>query len=247
MTTRGVRFCQCVALGALLLPVTASAEGWIPWPWKSSAKYRTWKQERDDQRASYYTERAEDPVGARQYEYKGKEWPPYQRPTGPAQVPTHIYHAAHYWPHPYVCQDRQSVREFVHIQEEAGWVSETTLYDYHFDRDQQALNRAGLIHLRWILENAPESRRTVFVQSGANNGASQLRMANVQSELSEIVPSGAMPPVALRVTQPLGRPAMEVDKIQRSEIDSQPVPRISPPFANGGLGSTGSTQGNSGL
>lgn len=244
MSRRQLRGWAFVAAVSVMLPSMAVADGWIPWPWKSSDRYRSWKAERDEQRASFYEERSSDPVGARQYSYKGKEWPPYQRPTGPAQLPVHIYHAAHYWPHPYVCSDRQSVRDYTNAQEEAGWISETTLYDYHFDRDQQVLNRAGLIHLRWILENAPESRRTVFVQVGANNGASQLRMVNVQTELAEMLPSGSIPPVMLRVTQPLGRPALEVDKIQRSEIDSQPVPRISTPFSKGGFGETGATEGS---
>lgn len=241
------RLWQLVAAGLALVPTASFADGLIPWPWLESSRYRAWRQERDEQKAAFYSERAKDPVGARQFYYKGKEWPPFARPRGASQVPTHIYHAAHYWPVPYVCQDRQAVAEYEQLLENAGWVSETTLYDYHFDKDQHQLNRAGLIHLRWILENAPEARRTVYVQAGANNGTSQMRVASVQGELTDMLPTGNLPPIVVRITTPLGRPASEVDKIQRSETESTPKPRITPPFSPGGLGDAGATEGAKGL
>lgn len=241
------RFKVAIALAALFAPAAAFAEGLIPWPWLQSNRYRTWKQERDQQKASWYAQRSGDQVGARQYYYKGKDWPPYPRPQGLSQIPTHIYHAAHYWPYPYFCEDRESVRQFDIAQEDAGWVSETTLYDYHFEGDSQQLNRAGTLHVRWILENAPSHRRTVYVQAGESNVVSQLRLANVQADLTEMVPTDSVPPVVLRVTRTLGRPAQEVDKIQRSDVESLPVPRISPPIGGegGSGGGSGSGQGSS--
>ena len=50
----------------------------------------------------WWAEKAALPVGTRQKCWKGKLWPPYPRPTGPKQQFTHLYHAAHYWPYPYV-------------------------------------------------------------------------------------------------------------------------------------------------
>ena len=234
-----------VACAALLAPTVSFAEGIIPWPWLQANRYRTWKQDRDQQKASWYGQRASDPVGARQFYYKGKDWPPYPRPQGLSQIPTHIYHAAHYWPLPYCCEDRESVRQLIAAQEDAGWVSETTLYDYHFDPDSQQLNKSGQLHVRWILENAPSHRRTVFVQAADNNAGSQLRMANVQSELSEMVPIDSIPPVSLRVCRTLGRPAQEVDKVQRSDVESLPVPRITPAIGSGNSsgGGNGSNSG----
>ena len=224
------RWLFALAAGFMLVPVSAFAEGMIPWPWLESGRYRAWKQDRDSQKASWYAERGKDQVGARQYYYKGKDWPPYPRPQGAPQIPTHIYHASHYWPHPYSCADVQFVRDITQAQEDAGWVSETTLYDYHFESDQQQLNRAGILHLRWILESAPSNRRTVFVQAGVNSTSSQLRLENVQGEVVEMIAGHNPPPVILRITRPLGRSALEVDKIQQGEIGSLPVPRITPPL-----------------
>ena len=236
--------CGAIACGTFFPSAGCASAGIIPWPWreKHPPKMTAERAERE----AYYAARACEPVSSKQFEKHGKLWPPYPRPAGPANLPSHIYHAAHYWPWPYVCQDRQSVREHEEILEEAGWVSETTLYDYHFDNDQHTLNRAGLIHLRWILQNAPENRRTVYVQAGSSNGQSQMRATNVTEELTEMIPVGSIPPVVLRVTTPLGRPASEVDKIQRSQTESTPKPRITPPFSAGGLGDGGATEGSKG-
>jgi len=42
------------------------------------------------------------------------------------------------------------------------------------------------MHLRWILENAPEERRVIFVQSANASIESQQRLANVQHAASEM-------------------------------------------------------------
>jgi len=67
-----------------------------------------------------------------------------------------------------------------------GWTDQTTLYAYHFEADGNKLTQAGLMHLRWILENAPEERRVIFVQSANASIESQQRLANVQHAASEM-------------------------------------------------------------
>lgn len=234
---------KLLALGGLLIPSMARADSLIPWPWLESSRYQTWKQERDEQRADWYARRSLDPVGARQKYYKGKYWPPYPRPEGLSMLPSHRYHAAHYWPYPYSCQDRASVAEFNEAQEEAGWIDATTLYEYHFEMDGQTLNRAGRLQLRWIMRNTPEHRRVLHVQAGDNETASNLRMASVHAEALEMVGSELVPPILLRVTAPLGRSAFEVDAIQRAERSTILAPRITPPFNSGGTSGSGSTAG----
>lgn len=237
---------RLIALSLLAVPTAAFAEPLIPWPWLENSRYQTWKQERDAARADWYARRSLDPVGSRRRYVKGKFWPPYPRPEGLSMLPSHRFHAAHYWPLPYVCQDRQSVREFINSQEEAGWENATTLYDYHFESDDQSVNRSGLIQLQWILRNAPEHRKIVYVQAARDVTASNRRVASVQVEISEMVGLENSPPVMLRVTSPLGRPAREVDTIQRNAQDSQPIPRISPAIGGGAGGSGGGSGTGSG-
>lgn len=227
---------KLVALGLLAAPSVAIAEPMIPWPWLETNRYYAWKQERDSARADWYARRALDPVGSRQRYVKGKMWPPYPRPEGLSMIPSHRFHTAHYWPHPYVCQDRASVREFTAVQEDAGWTNQTTLYDFHFDPDTQLLNRSGILHLKWILTSAPAHRRVLYVQTADNAVASDLRLTSVRGTAEEMVGPQNAPPVIPRVTAPIGRNALEVDRIQRGEMDSQPIPRISPPFSSGGGG-----------
>ncbi|MHC4875064.1 MAG: hypothetical protein ACYTGL_01115 [Planctomycetota bacterium] len=230
---------RLVVLCLIAAPTAASAEPLIPWPWLENSRYQTWKQERDAARADWYARRALDPVGSRRRYVKGKFWPPYPRPEGLSMLPSHRFHAAHYWPYPYVCEDRQSVHEYINAQEDNGWQNATTLYEYHFNNDNQELNRSGLMQLQWILRNAPSHRRMVYVQAANDVTASNYRLANVQAEISEMVGLENAPPVALRVTSPLGRPALEVDAIQRKAQESQPVPRISPPFGGGSGSASG--------
>ncbi|MDA0282480.1 MAG: hypothetical protein O3B13_17145 [Planctomycetota bacterium] len=229
--------CRKVLVVVLLgIPAVAVAEPMIPWPWLETNRYYAWKQERDSERADWYARRALDPVGSRQRYVKGKMWPPYPRPEGMSMIPSHRFHTAHYWPHPYVCDDRASVREFVSTQEDAGWVDQTTLYSYHFDDDTQLLNRSGVLHLKWVLRAAPTHRRVLYVQTADTAQASELRMTSVRGITEEIVGLQNLPPVIPRVTSPIGRSALEVDGIQRADMSSQPVPRISPPFTTGGGG-----------
>ena len=236
---------RLIVLGLLAVPAVATAEPLIPWPWLENSRYQTWKQERDAARADWYARRALDPVGSRRRYVKGKFWPPFPRPEGLSMLPSHRFHAAHYWPYPYVCEDRQSVQDYISSQEDAGWENATTLYEYHFNADDHTVNRSGLIQLQWILRNAPEHRKVVYVQVADDVTASNYRLANVQAEISEMVGLENSPPVMLRVTSPLGRPAREVDTIQRNAQDSQPVPRISSPIARG-AGGGGAGGGGSG-
>lgn len=193
--------------------------------------------ERRAEKEAYYAARACEPIGARQIYKHGKLWPPRPRPTGPANLPSHIYHAAHYWPHPYDCQDQDYVRSLSAAQISNGWVTMTTLYDYHFDESHQ-LNESGRVQLYWILENAPAKHRYAFVQAGVDNATSEARLAAVKAEASQLVGPDQIPPILVRVTSPLGRPAEEVDEIRRLERKSIFKPIITPPIGTNNIGAS---------
>lgn len=176
--------------------------------------------------SEWWANEAQKPVGARQIEKKGKLWPPYPRPCDDGgQQCCHEYYTAHYWPWPYVCDDRRYVRAISQEQINNGWTSETTLYSYHFDEHSNELTESGRLHLRWILENAPPQHRAVYVQNTSAE-LNQIHLASVQKAATEIAGEGNVPAISLRVTSPLGRPALEVDAIRRAEIGSIPEPRI---------------------
>lgn len=228
-------------IGLGVLAPSIGQAGLIPWPWVRKAEPRM--TERRAEKEAHYAERAGDPIGARQVYKHGKLWPPYPRPTGPANLPSHLYHAAHYWPYPYVCQDRDYVRSLSGAQISNGWVAMTTLYDYHFDPDTHQLNASGRMQLRWILENAPARHRYTFVQTASDPVSSETRLASVKTEAGLMLGDESLPPVMLRVTSPLGRPAEEIDAIRRIDRESIIEPRITPPIGNNDIGASEASGG----
>ncbi len=174
----------------------------------------------------WYEERAHLPVGTRQVYHKGKMWPPYPRPVGPEQPICHRYHAAHYWPHPYNCQDRESVRSFINSHVNKGWEQHTTLYHYHFDEETAELNHAGRAHLQYIVDEVPDAYKAAFVQTGPTVAVSQARLASVQSTIETMVGPGFPMPIELRRGGPVSTPAQQVDTQYRGWMQSLPQPRL---------------------
>lgn len=236
-----VRFRFVVTAGCLALAVGSAVRGASA---QDSLEDRLYPAETKPRRwtDAWYDHEAQSPVGGRQKKHKGKLWPPYPRPTGPEQQFSHKFHAAHYWPFPYVCDDRMYVRELSARQVDGGWMTATTLYDYHFDPETHEVNSAGRLHLKWILEGAPISRRMIHVQSTLAADSSEARMASVRQELVYMMGPETAPPVMLRITSAYGRPASEIDLIRRAELGSIPAPRIQYTPA-GGSGSSGSGGG----
>lgn len=165
------------------------------------------------------------PVGTRQRIRHGKVWPPRPRPTGPHQPYWHKYHAATYWPWPYVCQDRAIVEATAFTQVENGWYAATTLYDYHFDNETGELNSSGVQHLRWILTHVPEEYQQVFVASSFDPKTTEARTMSVQSELESMSVQRHVP-ISLRTADPLTRDAEVVEEINRGAVNNTPPPVI---------------------
>lgn len=182
--------------------------------------------------------------GVRTTYHSGRQWPTVARPTGCPETCVQRYHTAHYWPDPYRWQDRASVRAHINASSSAGWLTSTTLYEQHFDPNTQELNDAGRNHLKWILLYAPPQRRTPWVQAGDSPEVSQARLANVQMIAASIAPPQCVPQIMLRICQPYGASAQEVDLVRRAYLSSMPDPRISYTPQNGS--STGGSAGSSG-
>jgi hypothetical protein len=205
----GLRTSTWMLMAGSVLTALPALAGDGPW-WHSEA---------------WYEERACDPPGTRQ-EYKyGKMWPPFARPVGKGQTFWHKYHHAHYWPHPYNCQDREYVQSIVQQQANNGWEFATTLHDYHFDTETNQLNTAGEAHLYWILTQAPAQYRTTYVARGRNEQIAQHRLAMVQQSAREFCGDG-LPPICLKHDVFQGRPAIEIDTLRRLELQSIPQPRL---------------------
>ncbi len=190
--------------------------------------------------AEWWSQQAMLPPGVRQKCYKGKMWPVQPRPTVPRQQFSHTYHSAHYWPLPYVCQDREYVRSIVNTQLANGWTEGTTLYDRHFGEDQM-LNVPGELQLIDIMEITPSAYRTIYVQSSYNADIDNARVSNVQQMVAQITGGTDMVPVSIRRGRDYSRPASEVQSINDLYNQSLPVPRLG--AAGGGGGGGGAAAG----
>ncbi len=175
----------------------------------------------------WFTSKGTYPTGSRQVCKHGKLWPPYPRPIGPKEPFMHKYHRAHYWPYPYICDDRSAVRQVCDQQTTNGWANYTTLYDFHFDAETQELNQAGRMKLQWITRYCPAKYRLAYVAIGMSEQDSEIRLANVQAAAAAMAFGDLCEvPVSLRIAQSVGTPADEVFLIRGSYLLSTPVPRI---------------------
>jgi hypothetical protein len=145
------------------------------------------------------------------------------------------------WPQPFDGADRAATRAPFVTMVSNGWRRQNMLGDAHFDASTGQLTDAGRLKLRWILVNAPQQHRMVFVRTGLTEEETSNRMAVVQQAASQIAPNN-LPPVLSTSILDDGWPAVEVDAISRKYIGSTPVPRLTAPSASGG-GSSGSGGG----
>ena len=141
------------------------------------------------------------------------------------------------WPEPFQTRDRLAVRAPFGVMIEKGWQLQNTLGDYHFDSETQQLTRAGELHLRWIVTQAPENRRTVFVLRGHNEAATSVRIDTVQQSVAQLQPSGALPAVVQTTVAPPTSPADVVDDVTQKAGKARPAPVLPAATSGGGSGS----------
>jgi len=175
----------------------------------------------------WFSSQRQYPAGSRQVYKHGKLWPPYPRACGPKEPYMHVYHRVHYWPYPYVCEDRSIVRQVAQQQADNGWMNYTTLYDYHFDGETQELNQAGRLKLEWIAFYSPARYRTVYVAKALDPRDSDIRLANATATVTAMCgDEEPAPPICLRRAQSIGTPAEEVYLIRGAYLLSTPEPRL---------------------
>jgi hypothetical protein len=222
-----VRGIVYLSLLTIFLPAAQSRAGW---PFFSDGPRRG--------TPDYLEMRAGEPPGRRQFYYGGKFWPDRPRPTGEDLPWLHTYHASHYWPHPYNCEDRAIVNAFSSIQVQNGWTEATTFFDYHFDANTNELNHAGRQHLEWILSQVPVECRMAYVAQSFDPSINITRVAALEQEMASLVGPEHSLPVLLRVASPSPRPAGEIDAIYQLRSTNILPPIITYSAEGGGGGGT---------
>ena len=150
------------------------------------------------------------------------------------------FHRLNSWPKPFNSADRDSVQAPFAIMTTNGWRSQTTLGQYHFELETQTVNDAGKHQLRWILTQAPEHRRIVFVQRGETMEETAKRITAVHQSITAIIPKGKIPEVLLTNHPPSGYSAETVHAIYSRHQATLPDPRL--PKSPGGFSSDSGKQ-----
>lgn len=250
LTGRSARLCDGfrrpdIAMKKIVLPLTLVLTGIL----QGCSTGPQWFGHRDKTSChepgsdAWWAEKAMLPPGVRQQYKKGKIWPPQPRSNQEPQQFSHTYYAEHYWPLPYVCQDRDAVRSMMETQVALGWQEETTLYNRHFHEETQQLTRAGELHLEYILHVVPVDRRAVYIQSTYDTALDAMRTDAVNSVMSGIGGNVGSVSVCVRECQQVGRPAAEVQQINERYTTTTPSPRIGSASGGGGGGGGGGASG----
>ena len=148
------------------------------------------------------------------------------------------------WPEPWICPDRQAVRTPLAIQTANGWRRQNMLTDLHFT-DNNQLTEAGELMIRWILNEAPQARRVIYVHRGATNEETATRIAVVAMTAQRTAQGQPIPPIFATSISDAGWPAREVEIISRKFEATTPDPRL-PKDSGGGGGSSSSGGGGPG-
>jgi len=150
------------------------------------------------------------------------------------------------WPEPFVTADRQLARDPFVIMADNGWKLQNTIGTFLFDAETNQLNKAGELKVKWIVTQAVQYRRAVFVLRGETAEITAARVESVQLAVSKFVPEGHLPPVNLTDSEPDGTSGAYIDAVNQAINSSIPAPRL--PAEQGGSGgqSGGSGGGASG-
>ncbi len=130
------------------------------------------------------------------------------------------------WPYPHICQDIASVRSPLVVQVANGWERQNLLADHYFDPITQQLNEAGRRKVQWILLDAPEERRIVFVHRTISVDETNQRVAAVRNYMAELGPGAPTASVVVSTIPADGTSAARVDWVNRKFITVLPEPKL---------------------
>ena len=139
------------------------------------------------------------------------------------------------WPQPFQSQDRELARSPLIAMTAAGWRQNNTLSDHFFASEDQSINQAGELKVRWIATQAPPHRRTVYVLRGPSPVATNARVLAVQRTIEKFVHDQPRPEVALTDAIPPGASGDYFDQVDRQFKQSIPAPRL-PAMSDGAGG-----------
>jgi hypothetical protein len=145
------------------------------------------------------------------------------------------------WPKPFVCEDQASVHAPFVVMVANGWQRQNTLGDFHFDPQSGELTEAGRLKVQWIVQEAPEFHRDIYVHRGPSAEQTAARINAVQQAAVPLAQPGQQPQVIATEIPARGWSAEEVDVVHRKFLKTIPDPRLPQISSGSGGGSAGAT------
>lgn len=130
------------------------------------------------------------------------------------------------WPQPFRGADSLSVVAPFEVMRDNGWRENNTLGTTLFSTEN-ALSEAGAIKVQWIVTQAPQNHRIVYVKSGTTELETSARIESVQLAVSQIIPSGPLPQILVTDIEPATSSGAYQTLVHRALIKTTPTPRLS--------------------
>ncbi len=143
------------------------------------------------------------------------------------------------WPEPFVYPDRQLTRQIMAIQVAAGWERQNLLSEFHFTADGTDLTEAGRMRVQWILTEAPEQHRQVFVHRANTPQETAARMQTVQKFVAQSAYNPSVPVLESTRTDD-GWPADRINTLSIKAANAAMEPKL---MGGGGGGGGGGGSG----
>jgi hypothetical protein len=128
------------------------------------------------------------------------------------------------WPWPYMCPDRMAVRQPFEMMICNGWRRQNLLGSHHFDHESNKLNTAGQLQVQWIMTQAPQAHRQIFVEQSISPTVTAQRIASAQGFARRVAIDGESPQVFDSHLMAEGRPAAIVNMTNVRFLESMPAP-----------------------
>ncbi len=129
------------------------------------------------------------------------------------------------WPQPFRGADSQSVVAPFEVMRDNGWRENNTIGSGLFS-EQNALSEAGKIKVQWIVTQAPQDRRTVYVKNGNSEQETGARVESVQLAVSQMIPSGPLPQILVTEIEPGTSSGAYQTLVHRALTKTTPTPRL---------------------
>ena len=146
---------------------------------------------------------------------------------------TYDYYRNKMWPAPFSATDTHAVVSIFEQQRSNGWRLHNTLSSAMFDPKTHCLTDAGKAHVKWIVTQAPQARRVVFVLQDVDQQLTATRVESTQLAISAVMPIGPLPQIYLTDREPFGSSGVYQTAIHRAMANSVPAPRLTSSAAAG--------------